>query len=394
VQLLRVGAAARFCQRTAWREGSNVDDLKRLEAEVFALDRVADSERPGTLAFLSLRIALRSYFRTYEAMGRQLLPFTQPEILEPRWRDSAHTPEFVEACAEVVVHFQHFVELVCKDVLRALHPLLPTVAPDDPVLFLRALRQEPMDAADAARIKTVEFKSALDRFCALLRAGKIDTTRYGFLEENRALLNLLNNLRNRIWHRGAYVLRYPALDELVTRHLLPLAVKISELPEYQECLWRPRDLSCGVDPIDALIESGRIAPINTRRLALLKELGRAAYENPLRSSFLALEDQPARGKDAWFFVQDRQYIRRTSKIALQHLGENGAAEVKKCPVCSVQALIVYHDHDVQDFDAELNTATVVKFAWEVRCICCTFSITFGVGKLRSSPILITQFAAS
>jgi hypothetical protein len=74
---------------------------------------------------VSLRIALQAYFSTYRTMSYFLHMFEvnhgQPDQAAI---DFNHGSDYCQNCAEAIVHFQHFTELVCKDFLRAEHPLL------------------------------------------------------------------------------------------------------------------------------------------------------------------------------------------------------------------------------------------------------------------------------
>ncbi|MBQ5477341.1 MAG: hypothetical protein IIT64_06055, partial [Bacteroidaceae bacterium] len=45
--------------------------------------------------------------------------------------------------------------------------------------------------------------------------------------------------------------------------------------------WTYKNLTCGVDPIKSLISETSKHPINYEKIALLKEMGRAAYHNPI-----------------------------------------------------------------------------------------------------------------
>lgn len=84
------------------------------------------------LALLSLKIALKAFFSTYQSMKYTLHIFNTKNIENQETIDFNHSSSYCEACAEAVVHFQHFVELVCKDFLRAEHDLLAMDASPHP----------------------------------------------------------------------------------------------------------------------------------------------------------------------------------------------------------------------------------------------------------------------
>jgi hypothetical protein len=167
-----------------------------------------------SFAMLSLRIALKSYFATYRSMSYCLDAFTGPSSTKPKDTDYLHSTEYCTLYGQVIVHCQHFAELVCKDFLRDQHPLLAINLAADPVILLKLAKNEEVAAADHETLNSVEFREGLERVLDLLKAGQLDP-RCGFVKQAKPLLESLNRLRNRLLHRGTFILRYRALDELV-----------------------------------------------------------------------------------------------------------------------------------------------------------------------------------
>lgn len=316
------------------------------------------------LALLSLRIALRAFFSTYQSMRYSLHLFDARSSEDQETIDFNHSPSYCEACAESIVHFQHFVELICKDFLRADHPLLADDASTRPVILHKLLKGEPVSSADQERLKSLGFWEALERLCALINEGRIGSDQLDFIVQARPWLENLNRLRNRLWHRGTFILRYPALDEFVGEYVLPFARNVVALPEYSghQRLWRYRDLTCGIDPIEDIISAFRTGQPDLGKVALLKELGRAAYENPLLS--LPITD-----------LFNREHRRRVERIAAAEIHEPSGAGVRTCPVCGVRSLIVYDDIEPEGYDpAEGTYERAWRYTWQVKCMCCTFEI--------------------
>ncbi len=324
---------------------------------------------PGTMrnlkgfALLSLRIALRAYFSTYKAMESRLHVFTDPSSKQEKDHDYLHSTDYCSLYGQIVVHFQHFAELVCKDILRAEHDLMAVDAAARPVLQLKLLKGEEISPSEYESLKSVEFGVALKRVLELLKADRLDK-RFEFLKEAQSLLEMLNNLRNRLLHRGTFVLRYPALDELAGAHVFPLVKKVLALSEYigQESFWKHKNLACGIDPIEEIVRDWREGKYNLKKVALLKELGRAGYEGPAWDDpFMAM----LQGGD----------LRRAERTAAMELEKRTGAGVRECPVCGLKTLVQYDDHQTE-LDDQGQLVSTGTFPYLLRCMCCTFEIDF------------------
>jgi hypothetical protein len=339
-------------------------DINKIAQDGFSLAK--GDKKLKSLAMVSLKIALQAYFSTFKAMMRSVKlfeasqgPTDQAEI------DSGHNSDYCQNCAEAIVHFQHFAELVCKDFLRAEHDLLAIDATQKPVILHKLLKKETVTEAEYERINTVEFGEALTRLCALIKEGRIGVGKLEFISDAKNFLETLNTLRNREWHRGAFILRYPALDHLVGEHILPFVSKVIALPEYADLTyyWTYQKLACGIDPIGEIISACHGGKFDLKKVALLKELGRAAYENPLFT-----------GPFAEQFNKD--YHRRAKHLAESEVEHGGGADLKICPVCGIKSLVVYDDTYYEDEDHESGTFNRGwRFTWQVQCMCCTFEIT-------------------
>ena len=106
---------------------------------------------------------------------------------------------------------EHFTELFIKEALRKEHPLLANEASSKPVILYKLLKREPIEPSELEGINTIEFSDAFKRFIMLLDEGKIKDKKLRFVKNYKEPLERLNYLRNRMWHRGTFVLRYPAL---------------------------------------------------------------------------------------------------------------------------------------------------------------------------------------
>jgi hypothetical protein len=310
------------------------------------------SER-STLALVSLRIALEAWFSTYRALGPKIHMFDSDYKLDQGTYDFNHGSAYFEAYSETIVHLQHFAELVCKDFLRFEHPLLATVAGRDAVLLHKLLKGDAIAEEEMATQRSLEFSDALYSLVDLLKAKRLNRKDIDFVLSHAKTLELLNTLRNRTWHRGTWTLRYPTLDLLVGRHVLPFVLAVTSLPEYASLqrVWTPKPLDA---PIDLFAEITRTfaAPKHwsLHKVAYLKELGRAAYANPLENS-------------SWHKHDDERARRRATALVQEDYS------VETCPACGVNSLSLLYDTDVDEASGAART-----YVFRVECECCTFRV--------------------
>ena len=83
-------------------------------------------------------------------------------------------------------------------------------------------------------------------------------------------------------HRGIFVLHYEALDQLMIKYAIPLINAIDLRKFFRKksirYKWKYKQINCGINPLQKL-ES--IKNYDVKKVALIKEVMRAAYENPL-----------------------------------------------------------------------------------------------------------------
>jgi hypothetical protein len=311
-------------------------------------------------AMLSLRIAMRAYFATYRAM-HHFHAFCDPKYKPGEDTDYLHATNYYSFYGQTILHFQHLAELVCKDVLRTKHDLLAINAESEPLLMLKLIRKEAIAASDYEALNSVESRVALSRVIELLDAKELDSP-YEFIRESQKFLTQLNVLRNRLLHRGTYVLRYGALDELVGAYVFPFVYKVVTLPEYSgmDAFWKHAPLKCGIDPMAVIADDWSKGLYDMKKVAFLKELGRAAYESPVHSD--PLMDMLHR--------DDHSRAEHSAQIDLEQLR---GADIRDCPVCGLRTLVQYDDFEV-DTDRDGFPIKGKVFAYRHRCVACTFQI--------------------
>jgi len=323
-----------------------------------------------TIAFLSLRIAIKSWFSTYRSFVLNInwvdpspefkKIISETEIYNQKLR--SHSTSYFEAYSEIIIHFHHFVELVLKDILRQEHELFVSDASKKPIILHKLLKGEKISDDEIAQLKSIEFSETKFRIEEILKENRIDTKKFGFILDNIFVLECLNRLRNRLLHRGTFVLPYNELDQLVGAYILPFISQLVSLPEYNkfDSLWKYQELKCGIDPITIIIQSFFSEKYDLRKIAFLKELGRAAYMKPIEK------------KIPIFVRDDRQRAERIAALEREKRIDE-IYDVKTCPVCGCNSLMVYYDIDSESSDPE-DPGMVWLEAHSVQCLCCTFEI--------------------
>lgn len=330
--------------------------LKALESDGFTLEQGYPAS--GDFAHLSLNIALRSYYATYKDVQMALPRLTSAGPLD----DTRYSLRYIEHAAECILHFQHFAELICRAVLRGENALLAVDAARDAVVLHKLLRGETISTEDEQALKWSEFSAILSSLEALTRADRL--RKGAFLAKHIPMLRAINRLRNRLWHRGAFVIHYRALDVLVAGHVLPFVRETLEQAEFSALRGSRTRLParCGIDPLIAIATSQERMEHNHRRIAVLKEIGRAMYANPLQADGLFDESND---------VESRHAAQRADARAN---ASGNVAGVIECPVCGLRTLVGdqnYADH----FDQQLGEDVPgERFVFQVECQCCSFSL--------------------
>lgn len=317
------------------------------------------------LAALSLGLALKSYFATYKFTDLDFFLFTADgkpvEVDKNKYKIG-----YIENYFETIIHFQHFAELVCKDFLRSDHPLLASDATHTPLVLYKLLHNQAITPDEQEKIRSLEFSDALERICQLANHNnnKDKKTHFAIFLEYRKALEKLNTLRNRLWHRGRFVLGYASFDIFIGKHILPFVEKIIDLTSLTKSAlaWNHKNLACGVDPIKEIILelSNKDETYNRIKVALLKELGRAAYNN---NSFL--EEKYPGAKN--YNVQLGQNFEEDAQLKVN---SGIANKLMRCPVCGLKTLLGKY--------------------YKVECICCTFSIGLELGNPDQYGFSITE----
>lgn len=345
------------------------ENLKNITSNGFNIEETSDKN--VDLAFLSLKVALKAYFSTYHCYDcgqfyfRDLITDDSHKICDVLG-GKLILSKYCEAYTECIIHFHHFAELVLKNFLRHDNPLF-VVSPSSEknIVLKHKIIKNQLSLEDENNLKTINFSEALTALSSLIKDIKNDYyEKLSFIVDNKEILETLNNLRNTIWHRGLYILNYEALDELVGRYILPFVDEVINHENYlgHKDLWSYEKLDCGIDPIKEIInhfqEVKEGESYNIEKIAFLKELGRAAYNVNI------------------FWLQDKSSIENKALIVTKDSYDN---EIRRCPVCGVNSLIIYKDIDHETDQYSGVTRVLSSWPVHVRCECCSFELHHEIG---------------
>lgn len=241
-------------------------EIKEIKNNLFKLD-----DDNNDIVLNSLNIAIKSYFCSYASVREQF---------DKRTYHETYSKDYYENFSETILHFHHFFELLLKELLKNEHKLLPIDITRESKVLVKLITNKPLEDNEKLNNNTLAFKSLLDRTCKLISLEP--NIHFGFIKNHKASLDLLNDIRNGIWHKGENMLKYEAYDYLIGKYILPLAVKFLECSNYMEKykktqLWVFKENSIKINPLELIIKEFEKEKIDIGKVAVLKELGRASY---------------------------------------------------------------------------------------------------------------------
>lgn len=310
-------------------------------------------------AFLSLKTALHAYFETYRVSFEE---FQNPiKISELAKLEKFDSNLYKSLYFTTITQFQIFFELILKDSVRRIDRLF-------------AVKQ------------SIGFRDALKRLKNIQEADPEEDVikKIDFLLSKEEVLKKLNGLRNRIWHRGLYYLFYPKLDCFICGKILPLVKQVTDLDWYSENKeWIYKNLKCGVDPIASLINEIDNPPVNYEKIALLKEMGRAAYHNPI--IYLDNNCPPLeRGLKVNCNREKMKYV----NVKVAAVRNELLSGVYICPVCGQKTFLKYELNDPSYDGNECYSHYIPE---KLKCETCSFEIRSNIEDLSLCGINCKNF---
>ncbi len=168
------------------------EQLNAITNQGFCIDEAGRNDL--TIAFLSLRSALKAWFATYSDISRgirwiepdpEIAKITGEQDLRMQQMRIHTSSGYLELYVESIVHFHHFIELILKDILRQENELMAVDASRRPVLMHKLLKGEEISPEDYENLFSIEFRDASIRVTELLKAERLDKAKYGFILEKK-----------------------------------------------------------------------------------------------------------------------------------------------------------------------------------------------------------------
>jgi hypothetical protein len=268
---------------------SGVPDIRSLVTRGARLADLPDHLRHSNLprmAAISIRTGLKAYFSTYRIAGiSQVVSQDQRRAPESEMFRQENNPNYLDAYSETILHLHYGIELAIKELLRQKHPLLASSdLPASAVLLFHVLHNKPISFDDEEDLKSADFGESLKRFIALEKENLLEGD-LSMVAAHKDLLGDLNKLRNRIIHRGLFVMDYSAFDLAVSAHIMRFLAEFLALEPFRNRAnegmfsettppWKYKQLACGIDPVQEIVKIAEDTGHARKKLALLKELGR------------------------------------------------------------------------------------------------------------------------
>jgi hypothetical protein len=317
---------------------------------------IGKRENATNAAFASLRIALKNYFSTYHVSERYI-SIKGNKIQREDEKRLAGYLSYQEKYLQTIFHFHHFLELLIKDELRLINPILAVKLETDNGRFIMDLVNKGRNNSNLTN-QTVEFMVAVKRLKSLANS---ENKVADIVKKYDRVLTVLNTLRNRAWHRGTYVLLYSELDRFIGSNVLPCLLECIKFSVYQgsENYWKYKTPKINIDPINKIIQATSKESINYSEIAFYKAVGLAAYNIPLEHKTLG------------------DYIKPSERKAEALLGSDGY-EVLECFVCGKKSLVTYREDDLEYDDQHLPVNGWWRI-YEVECEECGLKMNRSLG---------------
>lgn len=331
----------------------------------------------SNLAKLSLMESLKLFFKTADDIHLSATRILDEECnikLEEKRKDYGLNYA-VDACYSLI-HLQHFIELYIKGVLGNIDKLLVYDLSKNPLLYYKALenRENVLDE-ELENVYFIEFAEAKKRLENLIKNKVISN--YDFLLNHSSTMDEINRLRNRIAHRGVFVLDYNALDELygnyVFRFVKDIAHNDSNYNDiFQYCMTLNNNK---IKPFEDIISEYSNQPPNKYKIYVLKMIGYSAYNNSIPSNLpqdqsnnnSLFDYKPNEFYNKW--LQERRD--KASKIAesIVNINDGGYLKISECPVCKCKTLIEAEDTAEDDKDIPYS------YVYNIECSQCGFKLS-------------------
>lgn len=350
-----------------------LDDLIK---DGFYVSEVKDNR--GNIADYSLLGALKSYFSTAEDLDWYLSRKDNNTLKDKEAKELLVGAYARDAC-NAITQFQHFFELFFKDILLEHNKLLAYDASQKPELLIKLINNENVSDSKLENMHFIECGEAIGRIKALNKAGKLDSP-YQFITNYFELFEKLNRLRNRIAHRGAFIIKPEALDEIFGRYVIPFVNELKDVSEYKHIeSWTFNLREQKLNPFDAIAKEYQKAQIDENKIHLFKLIGAASYRNKINYEW-----------DDVLGVYKK--IREIAEENAKTLAELQMIDPVECPVCGCKSFVREMDsfYETDDKGEEKFGYTYVD---NISCEQCGFHLdNWLLNKLKDFSIPMPDYS--
>ena len=330
------------------------------------------------IADYSLIGALKAYFSTAEDLD-WYLSRKSCNILTEKDLKVLLVGAYARDACNAIIQFQHFFELFLKDILLKHDKLLVYDASQNPELLVKLIDKDTILDSELEKLHFIECSDAIERIKTLHKNRKLDSE-YQFVDKYFELFVKLNRLRNRIAHRGAFIINPSALDEIFGRHVIPFVNELVGVVGYMHIKkWTFNLRNQYLNPFDAIVKEYSNSPVDENKVHLFKLIGAASYRNIIDYE---LDDVFGAYKE----------IREKAEKNAKTLAERQMIDPVECPVCGCKSFVREMDSfcEIDDKGEEIFGETFVD---NIRCEQCGFHIeNWLLNKLKDFSIPMPDYS--
>lgn len=350
----------------------NLETLKNDFSNYYLLD----TDYKKDAAYYSLIIGLTEYFDTYHpnTLNNHGDAKNKTEINNKYENGSDYTKNVIN----IFIHLQHFLELQVKKELESIN-LLMSSRIKDPIILEKVLNNKSLSDEEIAKCYSVEMSDAVNRLCRLVKNGLLTTPSSKVLSDNRSTIEFVTDMRNRIMHRGKYIMKYCELDQVMSQHVLVLFKELLSLPNYSKYnkLLNGQIITALIEPI---IQSGAKSSVDYSEIALYKAFAKARASDKYKEHLS-------------FYKADKQ-AKWTEQVQKNYSSENfGVVQYIKCPCCKNDTLAVIFDivdgEEICDEIGDEQVGVTIIHGWIpiygqtlVSCANCGFTLSKFIAELE------------
>ena len=316
------------------------------------------------VSFISLRIALVSFFRTAITLDKYMNDVSVLTDMTQDKKDKNLGVAYAHEAYNAVFHYQNFMELAIKEIRYEL--------------------------TNDEKIYEKTFVENLDNLVAGIDDGTVPE-KYHFIKEHYYDIRAINKLRNESVHSGVYILRCEALNELFGKYALPLMMEISRLPLFSGILyWKYNLDNTKVHPIEDIIEEYKKGSVDEYKIQLLKHIAAAAFDNEIYITKQELQQaQPDIFQTHPGFLYELLFAKRVKKAEkeAQELSELDQMDAHVCPVCQNKTLVLEQEYVDDENDK------CYKYTYRVHCTQCGFKLDhYLINKINQTGVAIEDYS--